>query len=76
MNPLIHVHKHTTIVTASEAQTLTEHELLAQWDFTEEEIVSLLWLQQWYQIGGSDRALIVRHLEFLRLLVRTGELEV
>ena len=76
MNPLIHVHEHTTIVTVSEAQTVTEHELLAQWGFTEEEIVSLLWLQQWYQIGGSDRALIVRHLEFLRLLVRTGELEV
>jgi hypothetical protein len=76
MNPLIHVHKHTTIVTASEEQPLTEHELLAQWGFTEEEIVSLLWLQQWYQMGGSDRALIVRHLEFLRLLVRTGELEV
>jgi hypothetical protein len=76
MNPLIHVHKHTTIVTASEEQTLTEHELLAQWGFTEEEIVSLLWLQQWYQMGGIDRALIVRHLEFLRLLVRTGELEV
>ena len=76
MNPLIHVHKHTTIVTASEEQTLTEHEFLAQWGFTKEEIVSLLWLQQWYQMGGSDRALIVRHLEFLRLLVRTGELEV
>ena len=76
MNPLIHVHKHTTIVTASEEQTLTEHELLAQWGFTEEEIVSLLWLQQWYQMGGSDRALIVRHREFLRLHVRTGELEV
>ncbi len=55
---------------------LTEQELLAQWGFTDEEIVSLLWLQQWYQMGGSDRALIVRHLEFLRLLVRSGELEV
>jgi hypothetical protein len=66
MNPLIHVHEHGAIVTASEAQTLTEHELLAQWGFTEEEIVSLLWLQQWYQMGGNDRALIVR----------IGELEV
>jgi hypothetical protein len=75
MNPSIHVHQHNTIVTASEAPTLTEHELLAQWGFTEDEIVSLLWLQQWYQIGGSDRAFIVRHLEFLRLLVRSGELE-
>jgi hypothetical protein len=76
MNPSIHAHEHNTIVTASEALTLTERELLAQWGFTDEEIVSLLWLQQWYQMGGSDRALIVRHLEFLRLLVRTGELEV
>ena len=55
---------------------LTEQELLAQWGFTDEEIDSLLWLQQRYQMGGSDRALIVRHLEFLRLLVRSGELEV
>jgi hypothetical protein len=76
MNPSIHAHEHNTIVTASEAPMLTEHELLAQWGFTDEEIVSLLWLQQWYQMGGSDRAFKVRHLEFLRLLVRTGELEV
>jgi hypothetical protein len=54
---------------------LTEQELLAQWGFTTEEIASLLWLRQWYQTGGSDRALMVRHLEFLRLLVRSGELE-
>ena len=52
----------------------TEQELLAQWGFTSEEIASLLWLRQWYQTGGSDRALLVRHLEFLRLLVRSGEL--
>ena len=53
----------------------TEQELLAQWGFTAKEIASLLWLRQWYQTGGSDRALMVRHLEFLRLLVRSGELE-
>ena len=53
----------------------TEQELLAQLGFTTEEIASLLWLRQWYQTGGSDRALLVRHLEFLRLLVRSGELE-
>ncbi|HJT55026.1 MAG TPA: hypothetical protein VJ761_00920 [Ktedonobacteraceae bacterium] len=58
------------------AQTVpTEQELLAQWGFTAQEIASLLWLRQWYQAGGSDRALIVRYLEFLRLLVRSGELE-
>ena len=60
----------------SGAKTLpTEQELLAQWGFTAEEIASLLRLRQWYQTGGSDRALMVRHLEFLRLLVRSGELE-
>lgn len=53
----------------------TEQELLAGWGFTDEEITSLLWLRQWYQTVGSDRRLMVRHLEFLRLLVRSGELE-
>jgi hypothetical protein len=62
------------MVTSSEAIP-TEKELLAQWGFTAEEITSLLWLRQWYQTGGSDRAAIVRYLEFLRLLVRSGELE-
>jgi len=76
MNPSKHTHEHSAMVTASEAPMLTEQELLAQWGFTDEEIVSLLWLQQWYQTGGSDRALMVRHLEFLRLLMRSGELEV
>lgn len=53
----------------------TEQELLARWGFTAEEITSLLWLRQWYQTVGSDSRLMVRHLEFLRLLVRSGELE-
>ena len=53
----------------------TEQELLVQWGFTTEEIASLLWLRQWYQTGGSDRALMARHLKFLCLLVRSGELE-
>ena len=43
--------------------------------FTAEEIVSLLWLRQWYQTGGSDRVPVVRHLEFLKLLVLNGRLE-
>ena len=55
--------------------TPAEQELLARWGFTAEEIASLLWLRQWYQTGGSDRASVVRYLEFLRLLVRSGELE-
>ncbi len=43
--------------------------------FTAEEIVALLWLRQWYQTGGSDRVQIVRHLEFLKLLVLNGKME-
>ena len=62
------------LIPAAQAAPM-EQELLAQWGFTAQEIASLLWLRQWYQTGGSDRALIVRYLEFLRLLVRSGELE-
>ncbi len=55
--------------------TETETETLAQAGFTSEEIVSLLWLRQWYQNGGSDRVEVVRHLEFLKLLVLKGKME-
>lgn len=76
MNPYtqIQAQEDVEMMTSSEAIP-TEKELLAQWGFTAEEITSLLWLRQWYQTGGSDRAAIVRYLEFLRLLVRSGELE-
>ena len=57
------------------AIALSETDLLAGWGFTPHEIASLLWLRQWYQTGGSDRANMVRHLEFLRLLVQSGDLE-
>jgi len=53
----------------------TERDQLAQWGFSAEEIVSLLWLRQWYQTGGSDRVQMVCHLEFLRSLVLNGKLE-
>jgi hypothetical protein len=49
--------------------------MLAAWGFNPQEIASLLWLRQWYQTGGSDRASMVRHLEFLKMLVQSGELE-
>ena len=48
---------------------------LAQWGFTAEEMVALLWLRRWYQSGGHDRMELVRHWEFLKLLVMTGRLE-
>lgn len=54
---------------------VSETDLLAGWGFDAHEIASLLWLRQWYQAGGSDRASMVRHLEFLKMLVRSGELE-
>ena len=55
--------------------TANDADLLAGWGFDPHEVASLLWLRQWYQTGGSDRATMVRHLEFLRLLVQSGELE-
>ena len=53
----------------------TDAEALTQSGFSQEEIVSLLWLRQWYQNGGSDRVEVVRHLEFLKLLVTSGKME-
>ena len=55
--------------------TVTDTDELIQCAFTQDEIISLLWLRQWYQNGGSDRVEIVRHLEFLRLLVVNGKIE-
>lgn len=54
---------------------VTETEVLEQCGFSEDEIISLLWLQQWYQHGGSDRVEIVRRLEFLKLLVVHGKID-
>ena len=47
----------------------SEIDMLVRCGFSREEIAALLWLRQWYQTGGSDRVQIVRHLEFLKLLV-------
>ncbi len=55
--------------------TLTETNVLLQRGFTADEIVSLLWLRQWYQNGGSDRVEIIRRLEFLKLLILNGKIE-
>jgi hypothetical protein len=53
----------------------SEEQMLLYRGFTQEEILALSWLRQWYQNGGSDRVVIIRHLEFLRRLVRDGVLE-
>jgi hypothetical protein len=54
---------------------LSETELLAQSGLEPHETSSLPWLRQWRQTDRSDRARLARHLEFLRLLVRSGDLE-
>jgi hypothetical protein len=72
MNP--HVEEHIEMETQVQTSR-TETDLLAQCGFSPEEIVALLWLRQWYQTSGSDRVQIVRHLEFLKLLVLHGKME-
>ncbi|MFL5667052.1 MAG: hypothetical protein ACJ8BW_37745 [Ktedonobacteraceae bacterium] len=74
MNTDIHAEEHLEMEAQGQA-TVTETDLLAQSGFSAEEIVALLWLRQWYQTGGSDRVHMVCHLEFLRLLVLNGKLE-
>lgn len=54
--------------------TATDIEGLDGCGFTTEEIVSLLWLQHWYQTGGSDRVEPLRQWEFLKYLVLNGKL--
>ena len=52
----------------------SERDMLVRCGFSREEIAALVFLRQWYQTGGSDRVQIVRHLEFLKLLVLNGKL--
>ena len=51
-----------------------EIEDLEDGGFSIEEIVSLVWLRDWYQSGGSDRAEVVRHLEFLKFLIMNSKM--
>jgi hypothetical protein len=74
MNPDISIEEHLEMETQVQP-AVTEIDLLAQYGFSVEEIVALLWLRQWYQTGGSDRVQITRHLEFLKFLVLHGKLE-
>jgi hypothetical protein len=54
---------------------VTDLERLAESGFRSEEMVALVFLQQWYQRGGSDRMALVRHWEFLKFLVLTGTVD-
>ena len=53
----------------------TDTDILQELGFSEDEIISLLWLQQWYQHGGSDRVEVLRHLEYLKHQVGNGSIE-
>lgn len=73
MNSQIHSEEH--LMTTTVETTTTDMDMLAQQGFTSDEILSMLWLRQWYQNGGSDRTEIIRHLEFLKLMVLSGKME-
>lgn len=60
-------------IVTSVDNALDETEVLSQRGFTHDEIISLLWLRQWYQNGGSDRMEVVRHLEYLQYLYTHGK---
>jgi hypothetical protein len=62
------------IITHLDDTATVESETLIENGFSKDEIVSLLWLRQWYQQGGSDRVEIVRRLEFLKLLILQGRI--
>ncbi len=75
LNPQIETNEGLVALNDTETETAAqEMSLLTQEGFTSEEIMSLLWLRQWYQSGGSDRAEVVRRLEFIKLLVLSGKL--
>ena len=75
MNIHMNTKKHSEMAEHMETITI-DIERLVGYGFTSEEIVSLLWLQKWYQAGGSDRMEVVRHWEFLQFLVLNGKLDV
>ena len=74
MNPQIQSEKELDITNNTDI-TITETDALLENGFTSDEVVSLIWLRNWYQTGGSDRIEVVRHLEFLKLLVVSGRME-
>jgi hypothetical protein len=59
-----------------EETVISDFDTLTACDFSAEQIVTLIELRQRYQNGGSDRAAIIHHWEFLKLLVASGKMEV
>jgi len=75
MNPQINFSEEPLMTLTNTESATTEMDALVASGFTSDEIVSLLWLRQWYQNGGSDRTEIIRHLEFIKLLILSGKME-
>ena len=72
MNPYSTLKKDLESTTIEEV-VISDFDTLTACDFSAEQIVSLIELRQRYQSGGSDRASVIRHWEYLRLLVASGE---
>lgn len=73
-NPQTHSEQAVTPVHQVDTN-INEDEALIHLGFSDEEIMSLLWLRQWYQHGGSDRVEVLRRLEFVKQLVMHGTIE-
>jgi hypothetical protein len=74
MNPYSTL-KENIETTTIEETVVSDFDTLTTCDFSAEQIVSLIELRQRYQSGGSDRTSVIRHWEFLRLLVASGRME-
>ena len=73
MNPQIQSEK--SIETSMIPAVTTDTEALELNGFTTDEIVSLLYLRNWYETVGSDRVELVRRLEFLKLVLMNGTID-
>jgi hypothetical protein len=75
MNPQLSSQNQMNTMLNTVETTPSETDSLVESGFSQEEIVSLLWLRQWYQNGGSDRVEVLRRLEFLKMMVLNGKIE-
>ena len=74
MNPQIQSEKHLELLT-NVGTTTDEAAILTQEGFTTDEAMSLLWLRQWYQSGGSDRVEVLHDFEALKRRFGNGKVE-
>ena len=68
--------KEDLATTTIEEMVVSDFDTLTASNFTADQIVSLIALRHRYQNGGSDRAEILRHWEFLKLLVASGKMQI